>query len=428
MVEIHPLCGLRYGQAYNCPEAYAPPYDVIDSAGRARLVASDLHNVVRIDLAPKPASPAWYTEAAATLSEWRRDGVLMRDELPAYYGYEQHFSMGGGPTYVRRGFFAAVRLAEWGQGIYRHERTRLGPRADRLNLMRATQAQLSPVFGMVPDPHGELQQWLQAPAETAVDFTDSDGVRQIMWPITDTAVVNALTQWMAARNIVIADGHHRYETALSYRAERRAAEGDPAGHRPYDDVLMYLTAADDPGLVILPCHRVVAGCESFDGRQLLTRLALDFVVQPCADAALLSAAIADRGDAPMALGLYMGRWGAWVLRLRSASRALEAAGTDVPADIAELDVSVLQNLILSPHLGLDADVMARTERVRYTIEAEQARAWVDAGESQAAFILNPTTTDQVQRAALNLVTMPQKSTYFYPKLLTGLVINPLDGA
>jgi uncharacterized protein (DUF1015 family) len=428
MVEIAPLRGLRYSGPYSGGAVFAPPYDVISPAQQRGYLARSPYNVVRLILGPTPGDTGWYDEAAATLSRWISGGVLARDPSPVLYGYQQHFALGQGPaarTFVRSGFVARVRLQEWGQGIYRHEQTRVAPRADRLRLMRAVGANLSPVFGLYADPQLELRPRLVPPAQAAVDYRDDEGVRQVFWPIADPAAIAALVGALATRNVVIADGHHRYETALTYRAERRALEGSPAEPQPYDYVLMYLTAAEDPGLCILPTHRVISGGPALDGSTLLPALRRDFGLEPVADPAQLVAAVAAAGRSGVALGACLGAAGTWVLRLKSLEAARQAAGADVADVLAELDVHVLQSLVLAPHMGISRELLATGERVSYTIDAAEACGLVAQGSAQAAFILNPTTIGQVWRAALGGVTMPQKSTYFYPKLLTGLVLNPL---
>jgi uncharacterized protein (DUF1015 family) len=422
MVEVIPFRGLHYAELK--ASVLAPPYDVISPAQRRRLLARDPFNIVRVDLGPTPTPPEWYTKAAENLARWVATGVLVREERPLLYGYQQHFSLEDGRRRVRTGFLARVRLAEWGQGIHRHEHTRMEPRADRLRLMETTQAQLSPVFGLYRDPEGELRRWLEPPAQPWYDGLDEDGVRHIFWPLTDPAAMAALVEGMRSKEVVIADGHHRYETALTYRAERRRAEGNPPTPQPYDYVLMYLTALEDPGLEILATHRVITHLPVLNGLSFLKSCARDFELIPVRDTTLREAVARAAGDT-VAIGVELGWAGAWVLRLKDMERARRAAGAG--ADLAELDVCVLQNLIFRPRLGITPELLTIGELVHYTIHEEEARAAVQRGEAQVAFILNPTKPEQVWQAACRGVTLPPKSTYFYPKLLTGLVINPLDG-
>ena len=430
MVEVLPFRGLRYRDDLARAAVFSPPYDVINELQRRYYMRRSPYNVVKLTLGPAKVRN-WHEDAAATMRQWVEDDILIRDTTPAFYGYQQHFVLPGGSTRVRTGFLNRVGLREWGQGIHRHEHTCAGPRADRLRLMRATRANMSPMFGLYRDPGAELSRWLRPPSNPPVDFVDEEGVRQIFWTIHQTETIKALVLGLADRDIVIADGHHRYETALAYRAERRRVGGDPAGPRAYDYVMMYLTALEDPELVILPSHRLVWEQQRIDGHRLLAALSADFDIEPLDGQTNLTKAIAPEGSGPdtastITFGAYLGKDGSWILRLKDLDRARHAGrGQDTPA-LNELDVMVLQNLILQPHLGISPDLLVHTDYVSYTIDEREARELVREGGAQAAFILNPTRLDQVWEAAQQGATMPQKSTYFYPKPLTGLVFNPLD--
>ncbi len=422
MVDIAPFRGLRYAPSLRCDPVYSPPYDVIDAQRRAELMGGSPHNVVHVTLGPDPTPAAWYDEAARRFRAWRSQGVLVRDACPCFYAYEQAFDGPDGKALVRRGFFARVRLVPWGQGIHPHEKTRSGPKADRLRLMRALHAQESPVFGMYRDPDGALDGLLGAPPSDATTTLDTDGVRHTCWPLTSPELLTQMGGYLQERDVVIADGHHRYETALAYRdLIRETAPGSPSSSHDY--VLMYLTPADGDGLVILPTHRVVTAPLPLDEPQLLAALERTFTLEPVT-AGLPLAERHGAGD-QITLGMCLSS-GNWLLTLRDRASAHAAAPPDQPRELAELDVAVLQNLILAPHLGITADTLAHGDAVRYTIHADEARLAVREGCASAAFLLNPTSVDQVWRAAVAGVTMPQKSTYFFPKLLTGLVINPLD--
>ncbi len=422
MVDIAPFEGLRYAPSLRRDPVYSPPYDVIDAQLRAELMGGSPHNVVHVTLGPDPAPPAWYDEAASRFHDWRSQGVLVRDDCPCFYAYEQAFSGPDGEALLRRGFFARVRLVPWGKGIHPHEKTRSGPKADRLRLMRALHAQESPVFGMYRDPEGAMDRLLGAPPSDAATTLDADGVRHTCWPLTSPELLEQMTSYLQERDVVIADGHHRYETALAYRDLIRETDpGSPSGS--HDHVLMYLTPADGDGLVILPTHRVVTAPLPLSEPQLLAALERTFALEPVT----AGPPLAERhgGGDQITLGICLAS-GGWLLRLRDRASAHAAAPPDQPRELAELDVAVLQNLILAPHLGISADVLAHGDAVRYTIDDAEACHAVRAGHASAAFLLNPTSVDQVWRAAVAGVTMPQKSTYFFPKLLTGLVINPLD--
>jgi uncharacterized protein (DUF1015 family) len=426
MPEIKPFRGLRFSPAHLAPEVLAPPFDVIDEPTRQRLLDGSPHNVVRIDKGPQGHDEAWYQEAADTKARWIDTGILAQDETPALYGYRQLLTLDG-VEHERTGLIAAVRLQSWGQGIHPHERTRTGDRADRLMHMRAVHANMSPVFGIFRDPEAVIEGLLAPPDELLLDQAKVDSVAQSFWRIDDPAAVALLCCLMSERDIVIADGHHRYETALAYQAERRQAEGDPAGDQPYDYVMMYLTRAEAPGLCILPTHRIIHGDGELDQERLLHSLHAEFDIRPLWNpgnwAQLLSMAAQDT----VALGLALRDMGNYVLQLRDPER-LRALAPGLPQELARLDVTILENLILGPHLGISAESLAAGERVTYTVDAEVALEAIKSRQAQAAFLLNSTSVDQIWQVATHGMTMPQKSTYFYPKLLTGLVIYPLDPA
>ena len=423
MPEIRAFRGLRYAPDHLAAKTLAPPFDVIDEAARRRLLAGSPYNVVRIDKGPQGHGESWYREAAELKAEWLAAGILQRDETPALYGYRQVFVVDGQER-ERIGLIAAMRLQPWGRGIHPHERTRTGDRADRLMHMRALGANMSPVFGLYSDPKGETDPLLRVPSDALLLEAEIEGVRQSFWRIGDGETVAALQALLAQRDIVIADGHHRYETALAYQAERRAAEGDPDSPQPYDYVMMYLTRAEAPGLAILPTHRIVRGEQELDQESLLHSLHADFELRPLWNRALWQQALAQAARDSVALGLALPDMGAFVLRLRDPDR-LAAIAPEAPQELRRLDVTVLEKLLLEPLMGISPQSLAAGERVSYSIDADAAMAAVAAHEAQAAILLNPTTVDQVWQAACHGVTMPQKSTYFYPKLLTGLVFHPL---
>jgi uncharacterized protein (DUF1015 family) len=426
MVDLTPLQAITYQPSLAGAAVFAPPYDVIDAPQLSALRAASPYNVSRLILGPTLDAEGWHGDAAQTMQRWLAQGVLQRSPTVAYYGYQQTFSLPDGRRATRSGLLGRIRLARWGEGIHRHEHTRARAKEDRLRLLRATRCNLSPVFGMVKDPDGALRQGLTPPERPWIDYADDQGVRQVAWAIQDPAQVAAIRRALAEREVVIADGHHRYETALRYRDERRQAEGDPPETRPYDYVLIYLAALEDPGLCILPTHRLLGPEPSIDPAALLRALRADFGLVRCDDVAALQQALSDmRAEGP-ALGCCLGMAGTWLLTPNDAAALRRRLAQGMPAELADLDVVALQRLILEPHLSISTEDLAHGERVSYTIDAQQAQRAVLEGRAQAAFILNPTTVDQVWQAAIRGVIMPQKSTYFYPKLLSGLVFNPLD--
>lgn len=423
MVHVLPFRGILYTSLYANPGVYAPPYDVIDETERKEYLERDPHNVVQLTLKPGSGDENWYQEAANRLQNLLKEGILARDDTPSLYGYRQCFTLGDGEKHVRTGFMGRVRLREWGTGIYPHEHTRSEPLKDRLRLMRATRMNMSPIFGMYRDPQKEISPLLEPPQTPLLDFSEGEE-RHIFWRIRESRAIDALTQGLKKRDIVIADGHHRYETALTYRDERHTQKGTSGGPKPYDYVLMYLTAVEDEGLCILPAHRVVKG-SYLAWEELKGRLQKDFFLTSLPPKASLSDIISTYPKDTTVIGACIKGVGKWLLKLRSQKRIYKSLEKNIPEEIATLDVSVLQNLVLQPHLGISRQILTTTERVTYTTSESRACEAVQEGEADAAFILRPPSVQRVWDVAHAGLSMPQKSTYFYPKLLTGLVFNPL---
>jgi len=404
---VRPFRALRYQPlAGHLDELVAPPYDVIGTEERRALLERSPHNAVRLELPDPP-----YEAVAEVIARWTAAGVLARAERPGIVAWTQTFTLAGA-TAERRTLLATVGLAPYEDRVVRpHERTHRGPKEDRLRLYRAVGLHVSPVFGLYPDPEGAA--WAAAGVDGEPDsvmVTDGGQVEHRVWWIDDPQRVEAVSAALADRWVLIADGHHRYETALAYQAERRAAEGDPPGERPYDSVLMGLTALDDPGLVVLPTHRVLT--EWPDGAAGRLR------ATPVDDLdALLDALQAAPEDAP-ALGL-----------VRPDGFALLTA--DLPAGAspaARLDVAVLEREVLVPDLGDDQAALTARGVLSYVKDAREAAALVAGGSAAAAVLLRPIPKAAVAAVSEAGETMPQKSTYFFPKLLTGVAFHVLvDG-
>ncbi len=433
MADLRPFRGLRYrvGGA-DAGRVLAPPYDVISPRQQAALYELSPYNVIRLEH-PRETGEARYRSAAETLARWRGEGVLAPEERPALYLYEQVFTHGG-QSYRRRAVLGRVRLEPFETGVIRpHEYTLAKPKADRLALLRATRANISPIFGLVDDRTGAFARALaEVAARPVLDAQDFTGQGHRLSVIDDPAAIARLTAAAAGAVVYIADGHHRYETALAYREELRQAAGATwSGEEPANFVLMALTATTDPGLLILPIHRLVR--PRAHPADLVAALGYAFTVE---DAGPL-----DRGDACVALlramarrghgtsvfgvvGLEPGRLHLLTLRDRAAVEARMPAGHG-PAWKA-LDVNVLQYGVLEPLLGIDAAALTAGEHVEFTEDAAEALAAVQTGRVPLAFLVNATRTEQIIAVADAGDRMPQKSTYFYPKLGTGLVINALE--
>ena len=435
MPDIRPFRALRFDPSSvgDLGLVVAPPYDVIDPEERRRLVARHPANVVRLDLPAEEVGDApddRYRRAARTLAGWRSDGTLRKDPHPSLYVYEQTYRVPGTDVErTQRGFFARLRLEPYGTegGVLPHERTLSAPKEDRYKLLRATGVNTSPVVGLYDDAARSVPGLLaEVTARAAgVDLTDGDGVRHRLWAITadgtgrDGEIAGGLMAAAARGPVTIADGHHRYETALRYRDERRmtrSCEEDPA----FDYLLMLFLEATEP-LTVLPTHRLVRGAgQAASG--LLERVGELFDVEPISSADEL---VADTRARALESG-GKGRFGLWTrdggARLTARRAALRP---DLPPGgdaLRHLDVTVL-GAALERLVGLDAEAVA-SGAVGYTKSADEAVAAVETGDADAAFLLEPTPVASIEAVARDGDVMPQKSTYFYPKALTGLVINP----
>ena len=422
MAQFLPFRGLRYAPDTDLSAVICPPYDVIKGDARAQMMQRDAHNIVAVELAApygEAATASQYQHSADLLGQWISEGILVRDDA-SYYLYEQEFALPGTPeTAKRRGVIGALTLEEFGEGVQPHEHTLSGPKADRLGLLRATKTNISPIFGLFADDDAWIELLLDSVAVTDPDgvATDGDGVIHRLWQITDDETVNGIVAGFENENILIADGHHRYETALNYlREEREKADGNWTGAEASNSVMMMCVSMADPGLVVLPTHRLVVNVDPERVAALPESLKQLFDVEPLEGGAMaLTQALSEAGGAAK-LGLH----------LPGQSYLLTARATDAASALAKLDVSVLHDQILEKELGIDADKLAGGQHIGYTIHAAEAIEKVESGAAQAAFLMRATPAKQVAEVAAAGDKMPQKSTYFYPKLMTGLVLRPLN--
>jgi uncharacterized protein (DUF1015 family) len=418
MAEVQPLKALHYDlKAVGSLDAVAaPPYDVIDDAMRAELVAKSPFNVVEVDLPVAPGGGDPYLHACTTFEAWRQQGIVIHDREPALWPATQDYTTPDGDQRTRRGFLCRVRVEDYGPGRIRpHERTQPGPKEDRLNLTRATRANLSPIFSLFPDPAGAAWRALE-PSTAAPPFgsaTDADGTTTTIWRCADEGALAAVADALRDAELLIADGHHRYETARVY-AEEVGGEGE---HRY---TLMFLCSMSDPGLTVLPTHRLLTG---LDGKRDALRAAIEasFEVEPVDRDA---AAPATPAGGAIEFGYVDGDRSARLTLKDPATADRVLAGK--PDAYRRLDTALLEGLILKEALGLTEDDIARQAGVTY---AKSTRAALDAvahGTAGAAFLLRATPVEQVQEVAATGESMPPKSTFFHPKVPTGLVFNPLE--
>jgi uncharacterized protein (DUF1015 family) len=395
MAVVRPLRGLRYDPASvgDVGQALAPPYDVISPAEQAELYGRSLYNAIRLIL-PREADRG--AAAARQLREWVEARVLVPDPAPALYLYSQRFSLPDGTTRRRDGIICRLRLEDFARGVVRpHERTLPGPKADRLAILRATGANLSPIFGLYARP-GETVRALLGEAAMGAPVIDVDGWHQLT-RVTDAGAIERFTSALANETVIIADGHHRYETALAYRDEQRGNEA--AGY-----VMAYLANMEEPGVVILPTHRLVRGPLALAPGALEARLREAFDVAP-----LPARGRRATGEIDVALADRR-------LRLR-ARREATARLAHFPSAVRGLDVALLHGAILEPLLGVGA------EGLDFTHDDEEAVEAVAKGRASAAFLLNAPSMHEVLQVCLAGEVMPEKSTYFYPKLASGLVFS-----
>jgi uncharacterized protein (DUF1015 family) len=438
MADIAPLTPLRYDLARlggTLARVVAPPYDVIDAAQRAELAARDPHNVVRLEL-PEGEGDAKYENAGALLGTWRREGVLIRDEEPAFYRYEQRFvPPGAGPgakKITRRGFFAAVRAVPFSaKVVLPHERTLSGPKEDRLKLFRATRASVSPGFMLYRDAERALDAALDR-AETLTDFATGDGVEHALAKVKDPAAVRAIVEGIARSTLLIADGHHRYETSLRYAEEAVAASPNlPANAEPRF-FMAFLANGDDPDLVVFPTHRHVHALPSFAWGDLLARAAALFDVKPLArgsDAGAILAALQGAGKGAPSLAACAPNGDVVVLSLRAdASLAAHRTLGAQPEVLRRTDVALLHAGLLEDVLGITPEAQAAKTNLWYPQDAAGALADLRGGRGNVLFLMNATPVAQVRAVAEAGHVMPQKSTFFYPKVWTGLVLHTLEAA
>ena len=414
MADVRALRALRYEPARTggLEPVLAPPYDVIGPEERAALLARSPHNVVAIDL-PEGDDP--YAEAARILAAWQDEGVVVRDDEPAVWVLEQDYTGPDGRRASRRGFLARVRVEPYGAGRVRpHERTHPGPKEDRLRLTRATRANLSPIFALYDDPgqaawaalapHAQGEPWARA--------RDDEGTTQRIWRVTDPGALAAVSEALAPSELLIADGHHRYETARVY-AEEVGGEG------PHRYVLACLVALQDEGLTVFPTHRLATAIGPGHREALHAALERDWSAEDV-EAGSLATAVGDG----IAIGYYDGRR-AQRLTLRDVATA-DAAMPGRAEPYRRLDTAVLEALILTGPLGLTEDDISHLQGLAYARTAEEACGRVDAGEAVAAFLMAPTPVAHLRDVAAAGEVMPPKSTYFFPKVPTGIVFNPLD--
>lgn len=432
MADIHPFRALRYDlQRVSAQQVVTQPYDKITPAMQERYYAASPYNLVRIILGRHEpgddASNNVYTRAAADARQWRAEGIFRRDSEPSIYVYSQTFTAPLGSKFERRGFIALGRLEDYSaEVVFRHEQTLSKPKADRLDLLRATRTHYEQLFLLYEDS-GEIASLLTPDSTPAIEVADEYGVAHKVWQISDPGVISSVQKKMRDQKLVIADGHHRYETALNFRNECRAAAGTGSNPQaPYEFVMMTLVNMNDPGLLVLPTHRVVHSLDSFSVDEFQKKASQFFAMEQ-----IDPATVAEQATT---LLREKGRNGTALLAV-TASRAFllhspKAAGTKFFAGLSPrqqaLDVVQLHKCLLERVLNLSEESIRNQQNLSYLRDPSEAMDQVRKGAANIAFLMNPCPVAQVRDIALAGEVMPQKSTDFYPKLLSGLTAYALD--
>lgn len=441
MAEIAPFRGLRYNQQIidDLAQVVIPPYDVISPEEQKVFHERNPYNFIRLELGlPTPEDSGTdnpHTRAAAWIRQWEEKGILVRNPQPAVYSYELDYNPGSEPVKTRKGFICALRLEDFSSGRVRpHEKTFQAIKNERLALMLACNANLSPVFAIYPDSNDQIHSALASGRQDdpAVSFKDFTGMTHRVWHVTDRQVLDQVQKLMLDKPIFIADGHHRYETALNYRNALRERYGSGNPNASFEYIMVYLTNMDEPGLTILPTHRLLRNLGDWDCERLIERAKSSFHVE-CfqsengGELRWKEAITAGGLRKDTTIGVYCKKASCiYVLTAKRevVSSLLEQKGT--PAQLRDLDVVVLDQLVLRDLLELSDQFLANERNISFMHDFSEALNAVKSSGFDAGFFINHTRVDQVREVASAGLIMPHKSTYFYPKVLSGLVINPLS--
>jgi uncharacterized protein (DUF1015 family) len=453
MALIVPFRGISYDprKVGDLSQVVAPPYDVISPEAQDALYRRHPQNVVRLILNKETpqdnAQNSRYTRSAAFYRTWLKEGALVRTPTPHFYFLQEEFSSSllpsargdlTGQKIVRQGFIGLIRLEEYSAGVVLpHEKTQTKPRADRLALMEACQANFSQIFSLYPDEEGvmvPIYHQVFSSKAPAIDVADDEGVGRKLWMVSDSKILRKVTEIMKSKKIFIADGHHRYETALAYREKQRLRFPQNTGREAYNFTMMYLAAMEDKGLFILPTHRVAYNLEGFRASSFLEQLRSAFSVKAfdfdSQDEKVIREKflreLASRVDRSRSLGMLLEKERKYFILSLKEEKSLDEAQPGISSSLKALDVNLLHILVFQKRLKIGPQELAAGKNVLYYKEPEEAALAVKSGKGQIAFFLNPTKVYQVRDVSLAGETMPSKSTFFYPKLLSGLVINPLD--
>ena len=443
MAILAPFRGITYNfeAGLDLSKLVTPPYDVISDEEQEFYYQSDPHNIIRLILGKRKIGDIdWdnqYTRAAEFFRKWQREGILVRSENPCIYLTSLTYRPGfGEPLRTRWGIIAVIRIEDETSGvILPHEKTFSAHKDDRLKLMRSCNAQFSPIFGLYEDPGNNILDacLVGADPEPRISFDFRDGTKHRMWILNNDSLFRELAAFMSEKRIFIADGHHRYETSRNFRNIMRERHGRRPAGRSYEYVMMYLSSMNDKGLTILPSHRLIKTVPGFDLESFLKTLTTWFNIReyPFSDAGIsrdcmnLRTEIRDLGQQDTVIAFCINPVRKfYIFSLKPDAR--EKISGDIHPSLKKLDVIVLSRLVLREALGFSKEDLDDTENFHYQSDMETAVTDVISGTYRMAFLLNPTKIEHVMEIAGNSLVMPRKSTYFYPKVLTGLVINEID--
>ncbi len=441
MATVSPFQGILYNQAKAgaISDLVCPPYDIISPAEQQELYRKSPHNVVRLEFGLESPGDTpednRYSRAAVLLDEWLKTDILRRSATPAIYIYEMEYHAGSAIRKLR-GFICLVRIEDYDSGIVKpHETTLSGPKADRLNLLRACKASFSQIFSLFSDAEGVIGKVLsKAAGRPEFEVQNHDGVLHRIWPLTDQRDIETIKREMADKPFFIADGHHRYDTALNYRNERRRAADAFSGDEPYNFTAMCLARLEDPGLTILPAHRVLFNLSRFDPQRFENDLNRYFNIEridfnkrsESKDRLTVLETMAHRAAHTHVFGMRVkGEHSYYLITLRNEAD-MDALLPEKSSAYRKLDVSILHHLVIDKLLGVRMETHKLGLNIEYIKDAEEADSRVHDGAADLVFFMNPTKVREVKEVAAAGERMPQKATYFYPKLLTGLVIYKID--
>jgi len=445
MITVLPFKGIRYNteKIKDISKVITPPYDIISEEERDRYYDLHPNNIIRLilgkDFPDDNQSVNKYTRAAGYFDTWREENILIQDTEPAIYVYAQEFTLFN-KKYVRKGFISLVKLENFETGqIYPHEQTLAKPKEDRLKLMQSCNANFSQVFAFFEDENSKISNILHKVYEgdsgtsitPEVDFTDGFGVKNLLWVIKDNKIIEDISSLMKNRALFIADGHHRYETALFYRDMIRSNEGSPNsnGNIPSDYVMMMCVSMEDPGLQILPTHRLARNIKNLNPEKIKKSLNEIFDISDmgndCSIETLMQKLSDDADKHKFVLYIGENEKKFYILKLRN-EKILDQILTNEYTEWKYIDTGILHGFVFDKILGIQAKNISKSESVKYIQDVREAIASVNEGEYQLAFFLNPTRINQIRDIAIKRHKMPPKATYFYPKLMTGIVLRHIS--